>query len=155
MALPKFGGGDATLFATKRTGREAIVIEPKTLAQVTDLMVRHGIVQGETFYTASQAETDVYNGQRETSAKNDKREVPAAINRAAMAAKKALKDANTVRPYVAEAIRLAIKPTKDDGSDSPLFGKVPSVRTVDKGTEDNPQVLWAIVLANPRVRASK
>jgi hypothetical protein len=155
MALPKFGSGDAALFATKRVGREPTVIDPKTLANVTDLFVKHGLVQGQEYYTASVAETEAFNGKRETAAKTASKEIPAPITVAAMAERKARADGNTILPYARAAMENAVSAIVDGEETNPLFGRVPSLRTVDQGTADNPKVLWAIVPASPRVRESK
>lgn len=143
MALPNFGTGDPKLFATKRSGRTPVVLEPKTLAKVVELLTKHGIVQGETFYTASKAETEAYNGKRETAAKTAGKEAPVPITLAGMAVINARKDAVNVQPYVDEAV------------DTTFTNKSSSLRFVDQGTEDHPKVLWAFVLVNPRVRAPK
>lgn len=148
MSLAAIGNGDTTLFATKRTGRTPTVIEPKLLSQVTKLLNDAGIVQGQEFYTATVAETEAYNGQRETSAKNDGREVPAPIGLVAMAIRNARKAATPFEAYVIKAI--------DDAAEgSALSGKTHSLRFVNQGTDDNPRVLWAFVLANPRKARAK
>lgn len=143
MTLPQFGTGDASLFATHRAGRTPTVIDPKVLAQVTALLSKDGLVQGQEFYSATKNETDVYNGQRETAAKSASKEVPAAITIGAMAQRNARTAANAILPYVTAAI------------EKTFVNKSYSLRFVDQGTEDNPRVLWAFVLVNPRQRASK
>lgn len=138
MSLPQFGTGNADLFATKRTGRTPTVLDPKVLAQITDLLEKHGIVQGQEFYTATKAETEAYNNKRVTAAKEAGNEPPAPITVAAMAERKARQAGNQIEPYMIKAV------------DTAFPDRSHSLRTVNQGTEDNPKVLWAFILVNKR-----
>lgn len=144
MTLPAFGNAsDASLFATKRTGRTPVEINPKVLAQVTSLLTEHQIVQGQEFYGATKAETEAFNGQRETAAKSAGKEAPTPITVAGMAIRNARSAANLIEPYVQRAV------------DTSFTDKSYSLRFVNQGTDDNPKVLWAFVLVNKRAPRAK
>lgn len=151
MAVAKFGSGNASLFATHRTGGADVVLDEGLLKQVTDLLTNdpHAVIAQE-HVTATKDETDKYNtlresawGKRAAAAAEagkplDPAGAPKSKTIAGMAVVKASAEAATVKPYVESVV------------DSMTPAKSYSLRFVNQGTAEKPSVLWAFVLVNKR-----
>lgn len=149
-SAPLFGGTDEgkALFASAEGSTKIVELDPKILAQVTDLLSKVGYVQGMTFHEATDNETKVANDKRLSVAKAQGNEPKPPKTIVDMAVAKARAEANTIKPYAERATD-----TAEEGSS--LFGKSTTVRFSNQGTDEAPRVLWGIVVVNKRNRAAK